>query len=88
MPQAPGRLHWRPTWERLRKRVLDSQNWRCGCGCGRLAQEVHHRDHDRSNNSVDNLVALATRCHVLIHDRLKDRPKARAWREFVRELRR
>ena len=84
MPGA-GRLHWR-AWDRLRLSVLDAAGWRCErCGNG-PPLEVHHRDCDRSNNDPANLEALCSGCHLWEHDRLRDRPKARAWREFVREL--
>ena len=83
MPRAPGRLHWR-AWERLRREVLDAHNWRCGCGCGRLAEEVHHVNGDRTDNREANLLPLAKVCHIAIHDRLRDRPQARAWRRMVR----
>lgn len=28
---------------------------------------VHHKDRDRSNNSIDNLEVLCYNCHVLVH---------------------
>ncbi len=65
---------------------MDAHNWRCGCGCGRLAEEVHHKDFDRGNNSPGNLLPLAKVCHLREHDRLRDRPRARAWRDAVMEL--
>ena len=73
----------------MRRRVLDAVGWRCErCGNG-PPLEVHHRDGDRANNDPSNLEALCggpRGCHAREHDRLKDRPKAREWREFAREL--
>lgn len=85
VPRMPGRLPSR-AWARLRRRVFDAYNWRCGCGCGRIAEELHHVDGDRSNNDPANLLPLAKTCHVAEHDRLKGQPLARRWRELVREL--
>ena len=39
---------------------------------------IHHRDHDRKNNNISNLVCVCLNCHFLIHhdkslnDKLKD----------------
>ena len=87
MPRTPGRLHWR-AWERLRRQCFDRGGkfgpWRCErCGTG-PPLECHHRDGDRTNNAPGNLEALCLGCHLREHDRLKDRPKARAWRRMVR----
>lgn len=65
---------------------MDAVGWRCErCGTG-PPFEVHHKDGDRGNNDPENLEALCPPCHLAEHDRLKDRPKAREWRAFVREL--
>ena len=85
MARTLGRAHWR-RWAQLRKQVFDSVNWRCE-RCGDLAQELHHRDCDRSNDDLGNLEAICTSCHVLEHDRLRGQPQARAWRRLVRDLR-
>jgi len=31
--------------------------------CGRIGKEIHHIDHDPSNNHIDNLVLLCPTCH-------------------------
>ena len=84
MPR-PGRLPSRQ-WERLRRRVLDAQNWRCERCRNGPPLEVHHRDGDRTHNALSNLEALCVRCHLAEHDRLKGQPLARRWRAMVREL--
>ena len=84
MPRAPGRLHWR-AWARLRRRVLDAYDWRCGCGCGRIAEEVHHVNGDRRDNRERNLLPLAKCCHLRLHDPLTGQPDAQAWRDLIRE---
>jgi hypothetical protein len=41
---------------------------RCGFVPECAAQvEVHHRDRDRANNDVSNLMALCANCHTLAH---------------------
>ena len=85
MPRAPGRLPYRQ-WERLRQRVLDRAGWRCErCGNG-PPLEAHHLN-GREDNRTEALEVLCTSCHKAEHDRLRDQPKARAWRTFARELR-
>ena len=49
-------------WQRLRVMVLRRQVF-CACGCGKVSEEVHHKDGDSSNNSWDNLEALSKVCH-------------------------
>ena len=87
MPRARGRLHWRP-WERLRRRVFDSQGYRCACGCGEIPTKLHHVNGDRTDNRTENLSGLSTACHIRTHDRLRGQPKAQRWCDMVRELRR
>jgi predicted HNH restriction endonuclease len=31
--------------------------------------QVHHRDENRKNNALENLVVLCANCHVLLHVR-------------------
>lgn len=35
---------------------------------------VHHKDHDRTNNKLDNLELLCRRCHALEHDCISHLP--------------
>jgi len=34
--------------------------------------EVHHRNHDPSDNDLENLIALCPNCHVLLHKELEE----------------
>lgn len=40
---------------------------RCGYNKHEAAIVVHHRDHDRSNNSISNLEVLCANCHAIHH---------------------
>ncbi len=42
---------------------------RCAaCGCADVAiLEVHHKDRDRQNNNLDNLILLCPNCHTKLH---------------------
>jgi len=31
--------------------------------CGEIANEIHHIDYDKMNNSIDNLMLLCSSCH-------------------------
>lgn len=39
----------------------------CGYKEDSDALEVHHRDHNRDNNKVDNLMILCANCHSILH---------------------
>lgn len=50
-----------------RQRALDEHGRRCAnCGASE-GIEVHHRDGDRSNNEVSNLLPLCRHCHRRLH---------------------
>ena len=55
-------------WERLRLAVLQRDGYTCG-DCGKTAArfEVHHRDKNALNNSLDNLLTLCRGCHIRVH---------------------
>lgn len=70
-----------PAWLRgeIQREVKDLASHRCEC-CGLEFNEntnrsldgnivggCHHIDHDRSNNSLGNLVYLCQRCHLDVH---------------------
>jgi 5-methylcytosine-specific restriction endonuclease McrA len=42
------------------------------CGCCGIKDErillIHHRDCDRKNNNISNLVWLCWNCHFLVHN--------------------
>lgn len=70
-------------WDRLRRFILERDSWRC-TKCGRPGRlEVHHADHDPSNNDVGNLTALCRTCHIAEHAR-KLTPQEQAWRELLK----
>lgn len=53
----------------LKPQVLERDQFTCQC-CGFKAkkwQEIHHRDNDHTNNSLDNLVTVCTLCHIVFH---------------------
>lgn len=64
---------------------MDAHNWRCGCGCGRIAEELHHVNGDRADNREANLLPLAKVCHLKEHDPLDGQPEAQRWRDLIRE---
>ena len=50
-----------------RIKAIDAHGKVCSnCGSDE-AIEVHHRDGDRTNNSIDNLLPLCRRCHRRLH---------------------
>ena len=73
-------------YQRLRRAILDRQGWRCG-ECGRAGRlELHHRDHDRTNDDPANLIGLCRPCHFASHDRRRG-PDRSEWRaELLRRL--
>jgi len=65
---------------RYRQKALEHHGEECH-GCGSTENVlVHHRDGDRSNNSLSNLIPLCTTCHGKVHGRSDDFP------ELVREI--
>jgi len=56
-------------WRAIRARIIERDSMQCQV-CARATRvEVHHVDHDRSNNDDDNLMTLCTRCHLGYHGR-------------------
>jgi 5-methylcytosine-specific restriction endonuclease McrA len=63
-PSSPGRLRGRGA-QQLRARVLAAFGHRCAnCGATGVRIEVHHRNHDHTDNRLANLVALCRACHA------------------------
>jgi len=53
-----------------RKKALEHYGCKCQeCGYDKYISvlDVHHKDYDRSNNEIENLVVLCVRCHIEIH---------------------
>ena len=80
---------WLASWQRLRRRALDRDSWRCqqcgrvgGAGSGRL--EVHHcrSVRDGGTDDLSNLLVLCRGCHVAIHRPREPTGKAE-WRSWI-----
>jgi len=63
-----------------RERALEHYGKECDVCGGTDNIVVHHRDGDRSNNDLDNLIPLCERCHGKVHGRSEEIPG------LVREL--
>jgi hypothetical protein len=64
--------------KRARIEVLKKSKGRCEI-CGKIAKIVHHIDGNKGNQSIENLMAVCTKCHVPLHNdddpiRSKGRP--------------
>lgn len=64
----------------LREAVLERDNHQCrSCGTawepGSRYIVIHHLDHNKSNNTMDNLITLCRKCHPVIHDNWNDERK-------------
>ena len=47
--------------------VLELDFSKCSiCGFSHLV-DIHHKDHNKSNNTKENLVVLCPNCHMLVH---------------------
>jgi len=53
-------------FKRARIEILKKSKGKCEI-CGELAKVVHHIDGDKSNHSIDNLIALCRDCHEPLH---------------------
>lgn len=64
-----------PTYKRYRSKIYQKKMNDLGLmkacmSCGYNSYpilEIHHIDHNRSNNKVENLLVVCPNCHVLIH---------------------
>ena len=73
-------------WLRLRRKVLANADHTCErCGLRYRPMEVHHVNHDRTDNRLSNLVAWCEGCHV-DHHRPEPIAGSGEWREMVAEL--
>ena len=50
----------------MRIKVLKRSKGECEI-CGNFAKIVQHKDGDKSNHDVDNLIALCNKCHSPLH---------------------
>ena len=77
-------------WQRLRRKVLQRDGYRCQ-KCDRAGRlEVHHLDHDWTNDDPANLAAWCRSCHIEHHRerRRKRKPKGAAeWDRYLAGLR-
>ena len=56
--------------EELRERIVARDGHRCQvCGADDRMLQVHHVDHDRTNNIQANLLTLCASCHLAYHGR-------------------
>jgi 5-methylcytosine-specific restriction endonuclease McrA len=60
---SPGRVTGR-RWQAIRARVLAAAGYRCArCGAEGVPLEIHHVDHDHTNNAPANTTPLCRACH-------------------------
>lgn len=76
-----GELHWNwrggtskyPRYNIMRKQrlILFMNNPKCEM-CGKIATLIHHKDKNRANHKLANLMTVCVRCHMSFHkDELK-----------------
>lgn len=63
-------------FSKSRKIVVERSKGVCE-SCGKKAVEVHHKDRDRDNNEVENLIHLCKTCHSKAHMLLRLNPSYR-----------
>lgn len=58
----------------LPREIKDDLKYRCGYKCQKCGKftvksdlQIHHRDHNQGNNSLDNLMVVCVDCHKNIH---------------------
>lgn len=54
--------YYPPEFYKIRFEVIKRFQDRCFL-CGELANEIHHIDYNKMNNSLDNLMLLCRNCH-------------------------
>ena len=75
----------RTAWLRLRKQVLSRDGYRCR-KCGKAGMlEVHHVDHNPTNDDPANLVTWCRGCHVA-HHRPKLTPAEAEWARYLKDF--
>lgn len=70
----------------LRRDVLVEAGHSCGiAGCGEHTYlEIHHIDHDRENNRLENLILLCRKHHSMAHADVIDRTALRQYKEKLK----
>ncbi|WP_161978303.1 HNH endonuclease signature motif containing protein [Sphingomonas oligophenolica] len=70
----------------LRRDVLVEAGHRCAvAGCGEHTYlEIHHIDHDRENNRLENLILLCRKHHSMAHADVIDRTALRQYKERLK----
>ena len=65
--------NWKDTPNQYREKALRNYEQKCFFCNYNIVEvlQVHHIDHNRSNNKLDNLVLLCPTCHVEVHKGLK-----------------
>ena len=62
--------NWKGGTQDYRKNALEEYDKKCNeCGYDEYTQvlQVHHIDHDRTNNKLENVKVLCPTCHVVEH---------------------
>ncbi len=54
-------------WPTIKEPVLVRDNYHCQACNSTTTLQVHHIDHDRSNNTPPNLITLCIPCHLKLH---------------------
>lgn len=75
-------------------KALELAGWECSiCGYNRMREvlQIHHRDGNRSNNQLSNLVVLCPTCHAETHQnrdivRTSGRPEENMRKRHVRNI--
>jgi len=68
--------HSQSRYERIRKLIKLQTCEMCGKTECRL--DTHHKDRDKSNNTVDNIMVLCASCHAIVHY-IEDNRGLRGW---------
>jgi predicted restriction endonuclease len=74
-PRSIEELYGRPREPGARKKALDHYGHRCAvCGYSDVV-EVHHRNGDRTNNDIRNLIVLCPNHHAIADRELRKKRK-------------